>query len=110
MGVMGSFAGYGTFKALRALKVNMAVAGFFAGLFADWATYLGTSIMLATGIKGADPFMPIFTKIAISFIPTQFPLGILEGAMTAGVVVLLAKRRPDLLVRMRVMKPGEVAL
>jgi cobalt/nickel transport system permease protein len=34
MGVMGSFAGYGTFKALRALRVNMTVAGFFAGLFA----------------------------------------------------------------------------
>ena len=110
MGIMGSFAGYGTFKALRALRINMAVAGFFAGLFADWATYLGTSVMLAAGIKGADPFMPIFTKIAISFIPTQLPLGILEGAMTAGVVVLLARRRPDLLIKMRVIKAGEVAL
>ncbi len=110
MGVMGSFAGYGTFRALKALRVNMAVAAFFAGLFADWATYLATSVELASGIKGADPFMPIFTKIVISFIPTQLPLGILEGAMTAGVVVLLAKRRPDLLIRMRVIKPGEVAL
>jgi len=110
MGVMGSFAGYGTFKALRALRVNMSVACFFAGLFADWATYLGTSAMLAAGIKGADPFMPIFTKIAISFIPTQLPLGILEGAMTAGLVVLLAKKRPDLLVRMKVIKPDEVAI
>ncbi len=88
----------------------MWVAGFFAGLFADWATYLGTSIMLASGIKSADPFMPIFTKIVISFIPTQLPLGILEGAMTAGVVVLLAKKRPDLLIKMRVIKAGEVVL
>jgi len=71
---------------------------------------LGTSIMLASGIKGADPFMPIFTKIVISFIPTQLPLGILEGAMTAGVVVLLAKKRPDLLIKMRVIKAGEVVL
>lgn len=110
MGVMGSFAGYATFKALRALKINMAVAGFFAGLFADWATYLGTSIMLAAGIKGADPFMPIFIKIVISFIPTQLPLGILEGAMTAGVVVLLARRRPDLLIKMRVIKAGEASI
>ena len=110
MGIMGSFAGYGTFRALRALGVNMSVAGFFAGLFADWATYLGTSIMLAAGIKGADPFLPIFTKIAISFIPTQLPLGILEGAMTAGAVVLLARRRPDLLIKMRVIKPGEAAI
>jgi len=110
MGVMGSFAGYGTFKALRVLRVNMAIAGFFAGLFADWATYLGTSFMLAEGIKGVDPFMPIFTKISISFIPTQLPLGILEGAMTAGVIVLLAKRRPDLLIKMGVIKAGEVAI
>jgi len=110
MGIMGSFAGYGTFKALRALRVSMSVAGFFAGLFADWATYLGTSIMLAAGIKGADPFMPIFIKIVISFIPTQLPLGILEGAMTAGVVILLAKRRPDLLIKMRVIKPSEVTI
>ena len=110
MGVMGSFAGYGTFKALKALRVNMAVAGFFAGLFADWATYIATSAELASGIKGADPFMPIFIKIVISFIPTQLPLGILEGAMTAGIVVLLANRRPDLLIKMRVIKPGEAAL
>jgi cobalt/nickel transport system permease protein len=107
---MGSFAGYGTFRALRALRVNMGVAGFFAGLFADWATYLGTSVMLASGIKGSDPFMPIFIKIAISFIPTQLPLGILEGALTAGMVVLLSKRRPDLLIKMKVIKPGEVAI
>ena len=88
----------------------MLIAGFFAGLLADWATYLGTSVMPAAGIKGTDPFMPIFTKIAISFIPTQLPLGILEGVMTAGVVVLLAKRRPDLLIKLRVIKAGEVSI
>jgi cobalt/nickel transport system permease protein len=110
MGVMGSFAGYGTFRLLRALRINLSVAGFFAGLFADWATYLSTSVMLALGIKGADPFMPIFTKIVISFIPTQLPLGIREGAMTASLVVMLAKRRPDLLIKMNVMKSGEAAL
>ena len=52
-------------------------------------------------------FMPLFTKILIAFIPTQLPLGILEGAMTAGMVTLLYKKRPDLLVKMRVMKPEE---
>lgn len=110
MGVMGSFAGYLTFKALRTLKLNIAIAGFMAGLFADWATYLATSAELAAGIRGDSPFMPLFTKIAIAFIPTQLPLGVLEGAMTAGMVVLLYKKRPDLLVKMRVLKPGEVAI
>ena len=109
MGVMGSFAGYLTFRALRSMKINMAAAGFFAGLFADWATYLATSAELASGIRGDSPFLPLFYKILIAFIPTQLPLGTLEGAMTAGMVVLLYKKRPDLLVKMKVLKPEEVA-
>jgi cobalt/nickel transport system permease protein len=108
MGIMGSFAGFLTFKILRSMKINMAVSGFLAGLFADWATYITTSVELASGIKGDSPFAPLFTKILIAFIPTQLPLGILEGAMTAGMVVLLYKKRPDLLVKMRVLKPEEV--
>jgi cobalt/nickel transport system permease protein len=107
MGVMGSFAGFLTFKALRSMKINMAVSGFVAGLLADWATYFTTSIELASGIKGDSPFMPLFWKILIAFIPTQLPLGILEGAMTAGMIVLLYKKRPDLLVRMNVLKAEE---
>jgi cobalt/nickel transport system permease protein len=109
MGVMGSFAGYLTFRALRSMKMSLSVAGFMAGLLADWATYLTTSVELASGIKGDSPFMPLFGKVLIAFIPTQLPLGILEGALTAGMVVLLSKKRPDLLVKMRVLKPEEVA-
>jgi cobalt/nickel transport system permease protein len=110
MGVMGSFAGYLTFKGLRAIRVNMAVAGFIAGLFADWATYITTSVELASGIRGDSPFLPLFWKIVIAFIPTQLPLGILEGAITAGMVTLLYKKRPDLLVKMRVIKAEEASL
>jgi cobalt/nickel transport system permease protein len=109
MGIMGSFAGYFTFRLLRAFGVNLSVSGFTAGLLADWATYLGTSLELAAGIRGDSPFFPIFTKILIAFIPTQLPLGILEGAMTAGMVMLLHRKRPDLLVKMKVLKPGETA-
>ncbi len=110
MGVVGSFTGYFTFRALRGVKVNMATAGFMAGLLADWATYLATSAELALGIKGDSPFLPLFYKIMLAFIPTQLPLGILEGAMTAGMVVLLYKKRPDLLVKMGVLKPTEVTI
>ncbi|MEN6331014.1 MAG: energy-coupling factor ABC transporter permease [Smithella sp.] len=110
MGVMGSFTGYFTFRILRSVRANIAVAGFMAGLFADWATYLTTSVELASGVRGDAAFLPLFWKILIAFIPTQLPLGILEGAMTAGMVVLLYKKRPDLLVKMRVIKPGEVSM
>ena len=109
MGVMGSLIGYLTFRGLRSLNWSLAVSGFVAGVLADWATYLTTSVELAAGIKGTSEFMPLFWKIVIAFIPTQLPLGILEGAMTAGMVVLLHRKRPDLLVRMGVVKPVKVA-
>jgi cobalt/nickel transport system permease protein len=109
MGVAGSFAGYLTFKGLRSIRLSIPVAGFLAGLFADWATYLATSAELASGIRGDSPFMPLLWNILVAFIPTQLPLGILEGAMTAGMVMLLSKKRPDLLVKMHVLKPEEVA-
>ena len=108
MGVAGSFAGYFVFRGLRMTGANLAVAGFFAGLLTDWATYLTTSVELASGIRGDAPFLPLLGKIVLAFIPTQLPLGILEGAMSAGMVTLLYRKRPDLLVKMRVIKPQEV--
>jgi cobalt/nickel transport system permease protein len=107
MGIMGSFTGYTVFKLLRSAQINIIVAGFMAGLVADWATYAGTAAMLASGIRGDASFMPLFWKILISFIPTQLPIGILEGAITAGMISLLYRKRPDLLVKMHVISPEE---
>ncbi len=104
MGVVGSFAGFLTFRGLRILRANVVVAGFAAGLLADWTTYLATSVELASGIRGDAPFLPLFWKILVAFIPTQLPLGILEGAITAGMVGLLHRKRPDLLVKMKVIE------
>ena len=105
MGVMGALTGYVVFKGLRRINVSLAVSAFFAGLLSDWAIYLTTSVELAAGIRGDTAFMPLFTKIVIAFVPTQLPLGILEGFMTAGMVSLLFKRRADLLVKLGVIKP-----
>lgn len=108
MGIIGSLAGYLTFKGLRTMGASLAVAAFFAGVLADWATYLATAVELASGIHGTEPFLPLLEKILLAFVPTQLPLGILEGAMTAGMVVLLKRKRPDILVRMQVIKACEV--
>ncbi|MBT0652203.1 energy-coupling factor ABC transporter permease [Geomobilimonas luticola] len=108
MGVVGSFAGWFTFRALRAMGASLGVAGFAAGLLADWATYATTSLVLAAGIRGDSPFLPLAGKIVLAFIPTQLPLGLLEGAMTAGMVMLLQRKRPELLVRMRVITEKEL--
>lgn len=105
MGIVGAFAGVGVFKLLRKCRMSLAVSAFFAGLLSDWAIYMTTSVELAAGIRGDEPFWPLFAKILVAFIPTQLPLGIVEGAMTAGMVGLLFKRRADLLVRLGVIKP-----
>ncbi len=108
MGVVGSLAGFLVFRGLRGFGAGLGVAAFAAGLAADWATYLATSAELAAGIRGAEPFLPLAGKIALAFVPTQLPLGLLEGALTAGMVTLLEKKRPDLLVRMKVITEREV--
>lgn len=104
MGVVGSFTGYAVFRGLRRAGASLGVAGFAAGLLTDWATYLTTSVELATGIRGDAPLVPLLGRIVVAFIPTQLPLGILEGAMTAGMLLLLHRKRPDLLVKMGVIK------
>lgn len=104
MGVVGSFTAYLVFRGFRAIGAPLAIAGFFAGLLADWGTYLATSVELASGIRGDAPFLPLLGKVVIAFIPTQLPLGIMEGAMTAGMVMLLYRKRPDLLAGMGIIK------
>jgi cobalt/nickel transport system permease protein len=99
MGVLGSFGGYLVFRGLRLCRVNLIAAAFMAGLAADWATYAGTALIMAAGIRGSSPFWPLAAKIVLAFVPTQLPLGVIEGVMTAGMISLLRKKRPDLLER-----------
>jgi len=99
MGVMGSFGGYLVFRGLRACRVNVIAAAFMAGVAADWATYAGTALIMAAGIKGESAFWPLSGKIMLAFVPTQLPLGVIEGVITAGMISLLRKKRPDLLAR-----------
>ncbi len=110
MGIMGAFTGFAVFKLLRKFNASLMISAFFAGLLSDWAIYITTSVELAAGIRGDAPFMPLFTKILIAFVPTQLPLGIVEGVMTAGMVKLLFKRRADLLVKFGVIKAEEAGI
>jgi len=108
MGVVGSFLGWFAFRVLRRLGAGLAVSGFVAGVLADWGTYATTSLILAAGIRGEAPLLPLFAKVVLAFIPTQLPLGILEGMITAGMLKLLYKKRPDLLVRMNLISQAEL--
>jgi cobalt/nickel transport system permease protein len=103
MGIAGAFVGWGVFKLGRRLGLSLAVAAFFAGLFSDWATYATTSMELATALHGARPVGELFWKVLVAFVPTQLPLGLVEGALSAGAVAFLSRRRRDLLVRLAVV-------
>lgn len=97
MGIAGSFAAFFTFKILRRFKVSLFMSGFAAGLLADWATYTMTSFELASALHGTKGLLQLFITILVAFIPTQLPLGILEGFLTGGMIAFVAKRRPDIL-------------
>jgi cobalt/nickel transport system permease protein len=96
MGVVGSFAGYGSFLLFRSFKAPIFLAAFAAGLLGDWATYTATSLELSLALSAGGDIWPMFTAILAAFSPTQIPLGILEGLFTGGVASLLSHRRPEL--------------
>lgn len=104
MGVVGSFTGYFVFKLLRRFRASLFVSAFAAGLLGDWATYMATSFELSSALAGGKPVFALFTRILLAFIPTQLPLGILEGFLTGGAVIFVYKRRPDILVSLGVIK------
>ncbi len=108
MGIVGSFTGYAVFKLMRSFNFGLTPAAFAAGLLADWSTYAMTSFAMASALHGQEPMMGLFLKIMYAFIPSQLPLGILEGFMTAGMVSLLAKKRPDILVKFKILKQAEL--
>jgi cobalt/nickel transport system permease protein len=68
-----------------------------AGIISDWATYATTSFELATALHGDGPLWSMFAAIAAAFVPTQLPLGICEGVVTAFAYRFVLARRPDLL-------------
>ena len=97
MGVAGAFTGYGVFVVAKRLGAPWMVAAFLAGLLSDWITYAATSLILALGLHGDAALGTMFASIAIAFIPTQVPLGILEGFMAAGAYRFVLNRRPEFL-------------
>ncbi len=103
MGVFGGWAGWLLFWGLRRLKVNLFWSGFIAGLLGDLAIYIGTSTQLALAIHGTHPFREVFKAILVVFIPTQWPIAILEGLFTGLVLKYIADHRPDILIMLRVL-------
>ncbi len=97
MGVVGAFSAYFTFHLLRRVRVPLVPAAMAAGLISDWATYASCSFELASALHQGTSTWTMFAFIALMFVPTQLPLGIVEGVVTAGAYRFVLSRRPDLL-------------
>jgi cobalt/nickel transport system permease protein len=97
MGVVGAFSAYATFRSLRAMRVPLFAAAMAAGIVSDWATYTTTSWQLAVVLAGDGSVGNMFATIVVAFIPTQLPLGLVEGIMTAVAYRFVLDRRPDLI-------------
>jgi cobalt/nickel transport system permease protein len=109
MGVAGAFVGFGVFHGLRRFGVAPWLAAFFAGLLSDWATYSVTALELSSALHGARPFGELFVTVGLAFVPTQLPLGVLEGILSAGAVSFLYRRRRDILERLQIIPAAGVS-
>jgi cobalt/nickel transport system permease protein len=99
MGVAGALCAYGVFHGLRAVRVPIFAAALVAGMFSDWATYAMTSVQLSAALHADGSFWTMFVAVMAAFVPTQLPLGIAEGVLTAVAYRFVLDRRPELLER-----------
>jgi cobalt/nickel transport system permease protein len=97
MGVAGAYAGYGIWWIGRRMGIPWIAAAFLAGLLSDWATYATTAFELAAALHGGVSLTTMFSLILVAFVPTQLPLGILEGLLCAGTLRFIRNRKPELL-------------
>jgi len=97
MGVIGGFTGYAVFHAGGKLGLGAWGSAFAAGLLADWATYAGTAFFMATALAESGQELSMFLALLAAFAPTQVPLGLLEGFITAGAYGFIVSRRPEIL-------------
>ncbi|NMB85504.1 MAG: energy-coupling factor ABC transporter permease [Methanothrix sp.] len=109
MGIVGPIVGYLVFKTCMKQNVNLYLTVFLAALFADWFTYIVTSIELALAFPAAsggllaslEAFMGVFAL-------TQIPLAIVEGAVSALLFKYIVQLRGDVLLKLNVASPDTI--
>jgi len=105
MGVIGGFTGYAVFHIGMRLGLGAWASAFAAGLLADWATYAGTAFFMATALAESGKGFSMFLALLAAFAPTQVPLGLLEGFVTAGAYGFIMRRRPEILTVKTAVEP-----
>jgi cobalt/nickel transport system permease protein len=110
MGIAGPIVAVLIYKAAMKSRINLYIAVFLAATFADWATYLVTSIQLALAFPAASGgVLASFWAFAAVFAITQVPLAIVEGVVTALMFKYIVQLRSDVLLKLNVASPSVIA-
>ncbi len=97
MAIAGPFLSFGIFKLCKKLKANSLVSVFLATALGDLFTYVITSIQLGLAHPGGDGVMAAIVQFMGIFAVTQVPLAIIEGIVSAIVMIgLEAYAKPEL--------------
>lgn len=88
MAIAGPFVSFGIYKLCEKLKVNKVVSIFLAAFAGDLFTYCVTSVELALAYPSeVGGVAASAVKFLGVFAPTQVPLAIIEGLLTAAIVL-----------------------
>lgn len=97
MAIAGPFVSFGVYKLCRKLKVNRLVSVGLACGLGDLFTYCVTSAQLALAHPGQAGVMASMAEFLGIFALTQIPLAIVEGILSAIVVMMLESfAKPEL--------------
>ena len=97
MAIAGPFVSYGIYRLCKKLKVNPLVAVGLACGLGDLFTYCVTSVQLALAHPGQAGVLASLTEFLSIFALTQIPLAIVEGILSAIVVMMLESfAKPEL--------------
>jgi cobalt/nickel transport system permease protein len=109
MGIIGPLAGWGLYRLLRDTTVNMYITVFLAVAFADFFTYVTTSLELALAYPAeVGGFASSFILFLGIFALTQVPLAIVEGVILTLVFKYIVALKPDILIRLKVFPEQKI--
>lgn len=104
MGIIGPLAAWLVYKGWMKTSLPILIGIFFAAFFADLLTYVTTAIQLSLAFP-----IPTFDEAMLKFMTiyafTQVPLAVAEGILTVVIFDYIMKLRPDVLEKLKVLKP-----
>ena len=105
LGIVGTFVGFGTYYLLRKGRLSIWWSAGLAAFIGDIATYCTTALELALSLFPGDVFRHFFI-FAAGFVPTQFPLAIMEFFFSAYIISYLFKVKKGVLYKFKTLKGG----